>query len=181
MSSKRSFKTLMEVLQFVRDSGYSLGQSTIYRDKAKGLIVQDENGRYTEEEARAYIRRAGLKPAVGGAEITYNADRKARAEIRKIEAQAAAHEFDLKVKQGRYVLKEDSVRERIDQAMILIMYFRQLLSVRLPEWLESHRGGLSVNEIRDIASLDIDEMLNSLATSDTFQIRYEDNGTEDSG
>lgn len=175
MTEPKTYPNLMAVLRRLQDDGYKVKKSKLYKDKTLGLIKVEEDGSVTESEMLAYITKAGLskKGEVSSEELTANADRKFRAEIRKLEAQARASEYDLEVKQGKYILKEDAIRARIDQMQILEVHFRQVLETKLPEWIAIVGGNQKrLNDVRDQAALAVDDMMNALSRSDTFSVSY---------
>lgn len=173
----RVFSNLLEVLAYLQDQGYDLKKSKLYKDRKDGLLRMEADGRSVREsEVLSYAVKAGLKRRVDidARELEAAAERKARAEIRKLEASARMTEFDLAVKEGKYILKEDAVRARIDQMQILEVTFRQLVDTKLPEWITAAGGSQKrLNDLRDMAAAAIDDMMNGLANSDTFVVEYE--------
>lgn len=176
-TENRIFANLLEVLAYLQDQGYDLKKSKLYKDRKDGLIRMEPDGRSAREsEVLSYAVKAGLKRRVDidARELEAAAERKARAEIRKLEASARMTEFDLSVKEGKYLLKEDAVRARIDQMQILEITFRQMLHTRMADWLSTASGDMRrLNDVRDLADAAVDEMFNGLARSDTFAVEYE--------
>ena len=172
------FPNLAVALTFLQDQGFDLKKSKLYKDRKDGLLRMEADGRSVREsEVLSYAVKAQLKRRVDidAKALEEAADRKARAEIRKLEASARMTEFDLEVKQGKYILKEDAVRARIDQMAILEINFRQLVETRLPEWIALCGGSQKrLNDLRDMAALSVDDMMNALARSDTFSVVYEE-------
>lgn len=173
----KTFANLLEVLAYLQDQGYDLKKSKLYKDRKDGLIRMEPDGRSVlEAEVLSYAVKAGLKRRVDidARELEAAAERKARAEIRKLEASARMTEFDLAVKEGKYLLKEDAVRARIDQMQILEITFRQMIHTRMADWLSTASGDMRrLNDVRDLADAAVDDMFNGLAKSDTFAVEYE--------
>jgi len=169
-------KNLMEALRWLQSEGYKIKKSKLYKDAKDGLVPTREDGSVRGVDVRAYS--ASLNRRDDPADVIgENAERKFKAEIRKIEASARMTEFDLAVKEGKYILRDDAVRARIDQMQILEVHFRQVLDTKLPEWISVAGGNQRrLNDVRDMAALAVDEMMNGLARSDTFTVVYDDDG-----
>jgi len=56
-NDSRLFKTMTDVLAYVRSSGLNIQKSKIYNDVRKGIIRRNENGSVSIEEVELYIRK----------------------------------------------------------------------------------------------------------------------------
>ena len=128
-----------------------------------------------ESEIHSYVVKAGLKKNTGPdpEEMEEHAALKLKAELRKIEEQTKSIIFDRSVKEGKYVLKDAAVRERVDMLTVMEVHFRQIVDVNMVKWCQVlHGDQAKVNDAVDLAGADIDDMMNALARSDTFEIEY---------
>lgn len=121
------FKTRMDVLQYLKDQGYKIEKSKLYRDCEKGLLKVETNGTVKKSSIDIYI----MHPLANiGADGTDNEDLKERTdlELRRLRGQAEQIEFRNKVEQGLYVLKDYVMRALASRALVfkndLISFFR---------------------------------------------------------
>ena len=170
------FPSLMAALKYLQDQGYAVQKSKLYKDRKDGLIRMEPDGRQVREsEIHSYVVKAGLRKSTGPdpEEMEEHAALKLKAELRKIEEQTKSIIFDRSVKEGKYVLKEAAVRERVDMLTVMEVHFRQIVDVNMVKWCQVLHGDQArVNDAVDLAGADIDEMMNALARSDTFEIEY---------
>ena len=170
------FPSLMAALQYLQDQGYAVKKSKLYKDRKDGLIRMEPDGRQVREsEIHSYVVKAGLRKNTGPdpEEMEEHAALKLKAELRKIEEQTKSIIFDRSVKEGKYVLKDAAVRERVDMLTVMEVHFRQIVDVNMVKWCQVlHGDQAKVNDAVNLAGADIDDMMNALARSDTFEIEY---------
>jgi len=121
------FKHRKEALVFLQREGYKIKQTKLYMDAKNGLLKMQPDGSITEKDLNRYIRRARLvKPAhlADHSPIEALHQQEKEIEIKKKGHQADNLEFDLQVKKGRYIMREDHYLELASRAAALEAHLR---------------------------------------------------------
>lgn len=121
MQATTNLKDWRAVLTHVSENGRKLGKTKLYNDIGLGRLKKQPDGTFKQRDVDRYMM--GL-PMSGTSDIVAEkaADRQRRkeeADIRKAEAAAEREVFDLAVKKGRYVLKEQVHLELAARAVTL--------------------------------------------------------------
>ena len=174
--NETTFPTLLSALEYLQAEGYDLKKSKLYKDRKDGLIRMEADGKSVREsEIHSYVVKAGLKRKAGYdvEDMEINAARKIKAELVKLEEQTRTIIFDRAVKEGKYVLKNEAILERVDMLTVMEVHFRQIIDVNMVRWCQAMAGDAAkVNDGVVMANADIDAMLDALSRSDTFEIDY---------
>lgn len=104
----------------LKEQGYRVGRSTIYEHAAQGKLRPNQDGVYTESEIRAYLKIADL-PLKSGRRPRADMlqERKARAEVARIEAQARLMTLKRDVMAGEYIKRSVHEQDLADRARLL--------------------------------------------------------------
>jgi len=169
------FDTLIAAMRWLKERGYKIQKSKLYRDAKNGLIRVQKDGKVRKGEAEAYILRGALKQTevIDQDKSDMLAAERFAAEVTKIKEQTRAIVLDREIKEGRYILKEKAIMDRVDQLTVLEANFRQVLHINMLDWCYIMGGNPDrVSEATRAADLNFDEMLNALSKSDGFTIEY---------
>lgn len=172
------FKSGMAALRFLNDQGYKVSKSKLYKDKGS-LLPQNADGSINAADLLTYA--AGLDKA----ESRQNPDAarltvaKQAAEIKKLRESTNTIIFDREVKQGKYILKEEADRQKVDMVSVLEANFRHFFHARMPQICTVLSGAPEkINTAIDATNTWLDELFNQMAAS-AFQVTYEDYDDDD--
>lgn len=121
MQTKANLKDYRAVLDYAEECGRKLGKTKLFEDINKGRLKKQADGTFKQRDVDRYM--ASLKMAgTGDAVAERAADRQRRkeeADIRKAEASAKREEFDLAVKMGKFVPRDQVHAELAARAVTL--------------------------------------------------------------
>nr|DAQ28078.1 MAG TPA: Protein of unknown function (DUF1441) [Caudoviricetes sp.] len=121
MEATKNLKNWQAVLDHVADNGRKLSKTKLYSDINRGLLRKQPDGTFRLRDVQRYMASlptAGTPDAL----VRKAADRQRRkeeADIRKAEAAAEREEFDLQVKKGRYIRRDQVYAELAARAVTL--------------------------------------------------------------
>ncbi len=108
MHATTNLKDYRAVLTYTEENGRKLKKTKLFDDIKKGRLKKQPDGTFRQRDVDRYMASlpmAGTPDAVAE-KAADRQRRKEEADIRKAEAAAEARTFDLAVKKGRYVLKD---------------------------------------------------------------------------
>ena len=117
----KTLKNWQAVLDHVAENGRKLSKSKLYKDIGEGRLRKQPDGTFRLRDVQRYMASlptAGTPDAL----VRKAADRQRRkeeADIRKAEAAAEREEFDLAVKKGRFIAKDQVYAELAARAVTL--------------------------------------------------------------
>lgn len=169
-----TFKSLYTVLNHLKESGFKISKSAIYRAKDKGQIRINPDGTVLESEVRGY---AGNLERVEGNIGNLNDihARKASKETELLDERIAKVRFENEKEGGKYILRTDFEAELAARTVILESGFRHQYNMKAGEWIALVNGKIekSADFLQELNAA-LDEQLNSYATIKTFQVMFED-------
>ncbi len=109
MPAPSEFKNAREVGEYLTANGWKVTPRTVHSHMKKGLLLAGAGGLYgfkaVNKYARLYLERKDTRMRVNAGQL---ADARAVQEVRKLKAQTELAEFDLDIKKGRFISREDS-------------------------------------------------------------------------
>ncbi len=109
-----TLKNIPEVVTYLKDAGWKVTKSTVYRHRDQGRIGPQPNGLYlmvdVERYAHDFLKRADVSGGSRSKVVQVEQREKKAAEARKVSAQADHWEIKTKILRGEYV--ERAVFER---------------------------------------------------------------------
>lgn len=123
--SDNAFPSLPDVLTFLQDEKWKISQSTLYEHRDAGKISAGSDGSFSLtavlEYARIHLRKLdGTPGAVAGENL---GEQKLKAEISRIESDAALRELKLRQELGELISKSTVEVELAERANNLKSYF----------------------------------------------------------
>ncbi len=166
-------KDIMAVVRFLKDEGYKVGKSKVYKDRKAGLLKVAPDGSITESEALAYAVRAGLKKISDPAgRLDDIMAEKAQAELAKLRAQEEKIRFELDRERGKYLPKADVRAELAMKIGAIEASVKHLLRTRGADYIWAVGGdGKKVQVFLDMFNTDFDELLRQMADCDELGIK----------
>ncbi len=168
------FANLRLVHAWLKENGWKISLSGIYKHKNEGKITPDKSGAYSLARVRKYAE-TWLKRADTGSRVKDELERfqrrKAIAETRRAEAQAKKLEHELAVAEGRYIPRDDFYTELAARALALESGLKAMVQRRAAGWIEMVGGDPSrARDLLAAVSADIDTALSEYATMDRFVV-----------
>lgn len=119
--SRGRLATYKDVLAYVEDAGRKLAKTKLYDDVRAGRLRKMPDGTFRKKDVDKYILKLPTMGTPDGLaeKVADRQRRKEEADIRRAEAAAKREEFDLAVKTGRYILREDVYHELAVRAVTL--------------------------------------------------------------
>lgn len=164
-------------LKHLQEEGWEVAKTKFYADIKKGFpSLQDDKTLLLADlnaYARAYLKRQAGADA--GHAMAEDQSEKTREEILKIRVQRENTQFDLSVKQKKYLPRADFSREMASRAVVLDTTLRHHFRSHAARWI-ALVGGEPRKLTEFTAALDegINEALNRFATMDQFQVMVMD-------
>ena len=165
----RVFRSVPEILQYVKDNNRKVKQAKVYKDIKSGLLKRSEGGVFYQEDVDRYM--AGL-PALATPvnlcdEAAERQKQKELWEIRLKEATAKTQEHKLAILQGRYILKDDAYAELAARAIVFSDTLKNNFEAQTIEIINAVKAGenseklaIRFNEIIEFALAEYAKPLN---------------------
>ena len=169
-----SFRSLRAVLLHLDQAGFRISRSKIYRDKEKGMIRVQPDNTVLETEVRAYAATLERKDGNIGDLNDLHA-RKTAKEVESLDIKVKKQKFDFDVAQKLYIPKKDFEAELASRALVLESGFKHRINLRLPDIIGTVGGNVTQSpDLRDLLYGIVDEQLSAYATTDTYQVMFEE-------
>lgn len=170
-----SFKDWRAALAHITESGRKLGKSKFFEDIKRGRLRRQADGSFRLRDLERYM--ASLPMAQASEAQTERAQdrqrRKEEAEIRKIEAAARREEFDLAVKMGRYIPREQVHLELAARAVTLSLGLKTALEAKSLDIISALDGNPKKSlPLQELLEGILDEAFNSYSREMEFELEF---------
>lgn len=142
MQETKNLKDIKEVLKYIEEQNRKVRKTKLYEDVNKGLLKKQPDGTFKLRDVERYLvslPMLGTTDSVAE-KASERQRRKEEQEIRRIKAVADKEEFDLAVKQGKYITKEKVYQELAARAVTLNMQIKTAFEVNAIELVELVEG-----------------------------------------
>lgn len=142
MQETKNLKDIKEVLKYIEEQNRKVRKTKLYEDVNKGLLKKQPDGTFKFRDVERYLvslPMLGTTDSVAE-KASERQRRKEEQEIRRIKAVADKEEFDLAVKQGKYIAKEKVYQELAARAVTLNMQIKTAFEVNAIELVELVEG-----------------------------------------
>lgn len=172
-------KNKAEVLRHLKAMGYDITQRTFYRHCKQGKLHKSTKNIFTLRLVQQYVKTVGLyRPGTAPGEGSNTDDLardKLKAEIRKLDESGAREALKRKREEGKLIDRADLYLELAARAVTMDTGFRQMINVEAPTLIAAVKGDVTrQNEFEDLLIDAWNRLLDSYATSDEFEILFED-------
>lgn len=184
MQATTNLKDWRAVLAYVSENGRKLGKTKLYSDIGLGRLKKQPDGTFKQRDVDRYMASlpmAGTPDAVA----EKAADRQRRreeADIRKAEAAAEREVFDLAVKKGRYILKEQIHLEFAARAVALSSTIKTAFEAQNLDLVAAVDGnpkkGAALVERMEVI---LDEAFNEYSRDMEFEVTFTAESAEQAG
>ncbi len=164
----------------ISESGRKLGKSKLFEDIKRGRLRRQADGTFHLRDLERYMASLPMQGTPDG--ITERAQdrqrRKEEAEIRKLEAAAKREEFDLLVKMGRYVPREQVHLELAARAVILSLALKTALEARILDIISAIDGNPKKSlPLMELLESIMDEAFNDYSREMEFELQFVEDTT----
>lgn len=142
MQETKNLKDIKEVLKYIEEQNRKVRKTKLYEDVNKGLLKKQADGTFRLRDVDRYLvslPMLGTTDSVAE-KASERQRRKEEQEIRRIKAVADKEEFDLAIKQGKYIAKEKVYQELAARAVTLSMQIKTAFEVNAIELVELVEG-----------------------------------------
>jgi hypothetical protein len=173
----QTFKNIREVAKHLAEQGYKETERTIYNRKVE--LGKKKDGVYTLIQVNRFARDWCTKKDAYDSKLDEDRSRdKSKAETRKLEAQASLAEFELNIKQGKYILREELYLEMASRAAVLQTFLKGMAQSRAGELVALVEGNeRKTGELVRELTNEIDKALNEFARTREWTVLFQ--GTEE--
>lgn len=181
MQATTNLKDYRAVLTYTEENGRKLGKTKMFEDIKKGRLKKQPDGTFKQRDVDRYMASlpmAGTPDAVAE-KAADRQRRKEEADIRKAEAAAEREEFDLAVKKGKFVPREQVHLELAARAVTLASGLKTAFEAQHLDLValvdgNPRKGAALVERLEAM----LDEALNEYSREMEFEVTFEAEQTE---
>lgn len=175
MQATKQLKNWQEVLRFIEENGRKLGKTKLYNDINLGRLKKQTDGSFKTRDVNRYMATlplAGTPDAVAE-KAADRQRRKEEADIRRAEAVAEREVFDLAIKKGRYIPREQVHLELASRAVTLSSGIRTSIEAHVLDLIEATDGNpkRSAHFLEQMEAL-LDEAFNEYSREVEFDVTF---------
>ena len=176
MTASKNLKNWREVLAHVSDNGRKLGKTKLFTDIGAGRLRKQPDGSFRLRDVERYMASlpmAGTPDSVA-VKAAERQRRKEEADIRRAEVDAEARAFDLEVKKGKYVLKDQVHLELAARAVTLASGLKTAFEAQGLDLVATAGGDAKKTPalVERLESI-LDEALNEYSREVEFEVTFE--------
>lgn len=161
------------VLQYIADAGRKVGKSKLYTDISRGRLKRQPDGTFKARDVDKYMLSLPMAGTPDGLadKAAERMTRKEEADIRRVEAAARREEFELELRVGKYIKKDDLYLELAGRAIALRDGLKAAFEMRAPEMIDVVGGDNDkLPQFLDAAAAVIDAALGQYAAPMEFEL-----------
>lgn len=167
------------VLRHLQGMGYDITQRTFYRHCKQGKLHKSTGNIYTIRLVQQYVKSAGLyRPGTAPGEGSNTDDlaaKKLKKEIKKLDESGRREELKRKKEEGLLIERPALYLELAARTVALDTGFRQMVHMESSSLIVAVKG--DINRQRDLEDMLLqawNNLLDSYATKDEFEVLFED-------
>lgn len=175
-------KSKAEILRQLQDLGYETTQRTFYRHCTQGKCRAGKGGIYTRRLVKAYVEAEGLRRNGTDSEDSDGPNsalsvEKQQLENEKLRLHNLKANQEYKRGEGQLIEREALYLELAARAVALDNGYRQMIEIESPALIAALGGDM----VRQPEFIDLmlniwNELLNGYATTEEFEVLFEDEG-----
>jgi hypothetical protein len=166
------FDNLLQALAWLQGQGYKLKKTKIYKDKDRGLLKIQQDGRVLESDVRAYAEQYLFREGVDGSSLT---DQKTKKEIERLILRIDREKYDFEKDQGKYIARDELSMEFAARALAFDAGIKSDFTAKVFDLIKICGGDPEKSKsIIDFISDLLDRRFRELARVDRFQVIFND-------
>ena len=137
-----NFGSVKDVLAYLEDQGRKISQSQLYKDIRLGFLRRQKDGGFSRRDVDQYASTLKLvaMPEKEADAMSDLARQDLEEKVAKTREQRLAISFDRKVKEGKYILREDVALELASRASALDVSLRSVFRLYAPDYIRMVGG-----------------------------------------
>lgn len=184
MQATTNLRDWRAVLAYVSENGRKLGKTKLYNDIGLGRLKKQPDGTFKQRDVDRYMASLPMAgtPDIVAEKAADRQRRKEEADIRKAESVAEREAFDLAVKKGRYILKEQVHLELAARAVALATGLKTALEAQNLDLVATvdgnpKKGAALIERMEAI----LDEAFNEYSREMEFEVTFTAESAEQAG
>lgn len=171
---ERYFKNRNAVLGYLKDQGYKIQKTKLYKDSNAGMLRIQSDGTVMLSDVDLYIK-AYLLPvktseAIESEKLIHD---RLTAEVKRLSLQAEKLEFEIDKDRGRYIPRDQFEMELAARAAVLEAGIKHLFYSRVSDWIHMVGGDTTkINDLLEEMTRSLDEKMNEYASMEQFQVIF---------
>lgn len=143
-----NFGSVKDVLAYLEDQGRKISQSQLYKDIRQGFLRRQKDGGFSRRDVDQYASTLKLvaMPEREADAMSDLARQELEEKVAKTREQRLAISFDRKVKEGKYLLREDVALELASRASALDVSLRSVFRLYAPDYIRMVGGDVAKAE-----------------------------------
>lgn len=175
MDKDQKLASVKDVLAYLRGQARKISQSQLYKDLKRGHLRREADGSFTYRAVDRYAQTLALvaMPEAKATELEGLAEQEMREKIGKTREQRLSINFDRKVKEAKYILREGVALELASRAAALGVGLRSVFRLHAPDYIRMVGG--DVSKADDLAAefeQNLDAALNEYSRPMDFKVEY---------
>jgi len=173
-TEKTALKNIAEVLRYLKEAGWQITKTSLYRHQTEGKITPKRDGTYSQKDIDKYAFNF-LKSISTGKRVQEKTgelqQKKLQLELKNLELENQRRQLALAKESGRYIPRELVEIELAGRAGILDAGFKHWIVTRAAEWIRTVDGDMKkIGELINLMNRDLDEHINGYAAPFEFQV-----------
>jgi len=181
--SERPFPTIADILDYLKEDGWRVTKTSLYRHQKEGKFLPQRDGSYARKDIDKYAK-SWLKRQSTGQRLRERTDdlqsRKLDQELRIGAIEEKRKQLSLDKEQGMYIPKELMEVELAARAGVLNAGLKHWIQSRAADWIRAGGGDTKhAGELISLMSRDLDEHINSYASALEYEVVIDAEEEED--
>lgn len=178
----QNFGSVKDVLAYLESQGRKISQSQLYKDLKRGFIRRQKDGSFRQRDVDQYASTLPLMalPEKEADAMSDLARQELEEKVAKTREQRLAIAFDRKVKEGKYILREDVALELASRASTLNVGLRSVFRLYAPDYIRMVGGDVvKAEELATEFEKNLDAALTEYSRPMDFKVEYVFEGKPD--
>ena len=174
-NGNQSFSGVKDVLAYLQTQGRKTSQSQIYKDLKRGYLRRQADGSFRQRDVDMYASTLQVYalPEKEGDAMSELARQDMEEKVAKTREQRLAIAFDRKVKEGKYIPREDVALELASRATTLGVGLRSVFRLHAPDYIRMVDGDVAkAEELAAEFEKNLDAALNEYSRPMEFKVEY---------
>ena len=170
-----NFGSVKDVLAYLENQGRKISQSQLYKDIKLGFLRRQKDGGFSRRDVDQYASTLQLvaMPEKEADAMSELARQDLEEKVAKTREQRLAISFDRKVKEGKYILREDVALELASRASALDVSLRSVFRLYAPDYIRMVGGDATkAEELATEFDKNLDAALTEYSRPMDFKVEY---------
>ncbi|MCK9326207.1 MAG: hypothetical protein M0P69_12015 [Bacteroidales bacterium] len=173
----RWLANLLEASKWLKELGYKIGKSKLYKDRDKGLLYVWPDGKVYKSDADLYARKnltLGKSPDVADPatqDLEQLQREKLQGEVARLKQQIDKMSFEMERDQGKYMLRSDLYREMASRWLVMDQALTHFFRSSAPDLVAIVNGQQDlIPDFLETVLAKLRQELNEFANTEKFHV-----------